>query len=108
MTLRFLGPLGPELDDEECIRAEGAIAAYLDGTAESSEQAWLFEHMMACDLCLQAFLECTSEHESVPLRRTLPTRRCSQRGRRALLKQTEDRLDTESRSARRPVRHVAH
>ena len=49
------------LDDEDCIVAEGDMADFLADTLAAAHHTRLFEHLMACHLCLQSLLECMAE-----------------------------------------------
>ena len=68
--LELPAPDNAILDRDDCIVAEGDMAAFLDDVLASEYHQRLFDHLMECHLCLQTLLECMSdeyrdEHASV-------------------------------------------
>lgn len=48
---------GSALDEEECMRAEIALAAMLGGSIDETERAHLCAHVMQCDICMHVAIE---------------------------------------------------
>lgn len=53
----------PALDEEECIRAEIAMAALLAGTINEIERAELRGHLMQCSMCLHVAVELLGDEQ---------------------------------------------
>lgn len=64
--LVFPAPDPSVLDREACLIAESDMAEFLVDALAPAHRRRLFEHVMACHLCLQALVACVGERESPP------------------------------------------